>query len=290
VVVITNALLSILMTTFSRFEHYSTWTGYDEHLAKRLALAQFLNTSMITFCVAFVYGDWFGPSGLVINIYNVFQMNAIVPTLTALIDVGWVVRWWKRRSLRNQGTDCFETQEQANITFEEPEFDLSIKYAGIVKTIYSTAFYAAILPTAIPWCIIALAGQYWTDKFAFLRKSSKVRSIGADLAKDMLTYLEYFLFIYAFGNFCFTYLFFPEDQIALGLATIGMAVGLINAILPLDTLAILFPSTKTEPIIEKTYEELKYNFEEDYDRCNPATRDDAIQKYLREKAKAGSKL
>ena len=83
-------------------------------------------------------------------------------------------------------------------TIAEPlEFDIALRYAIILNTLFSTAFYAPILPVTLVWGLIAVLLHYWSDKYALLRRKVVKYSMSSDLSTEMTEHLEYFLPIYS---------------------------------------------------------------------------------------------
>lgn len=52
-----------------------------------------------------------------------------------------------------------------NRLFENNEETLSDNYAGIIKTMLMTSFYASIIPLGILFSIVALTLLYWVYKY-----------------------------------------------------------------------------------------------------------------------------
>jgi hypothetical protein len=48
--------------------------------------------------------------------------------------------------------------------FEGPLIDPPAKYAGLIKTVLLTSFYASALPFSMIYTILGLVLTYWTDK------------------------------------------------------------------------------------------------------------------------------
>lgn len=57
-----------------------------------------------------------------------------------------------------------------NILAEETEFDIAKRYAVLLNTMFSTAFYAPVMPIALVWGLVAILLHYWAEKFALLRR------------------------------------------------------------------------------------------------------------------------
>ena len=87
--------------------------------------------------------------------------NAILPPLTELINPAFLISKFFREKEFKKGLECVKTQEQLNKMYEDPEFDLTQRYAIVLNTLFTTAFYAPVLPVGICWAIIAIFFTYW---------------------------------------------------------------------------------------------------------------------------------
>jgi hypothetical protein len=81
--------------------------------------------------------------------------------------------------------------------FEGVDFDIALKYAGIMSTMFASAFYAPIIPVALVWSIIAMICNYWADKYVLVRRCKKPDSLSAKISREMTELLEWILPIYA---------------------------------------------------------------------------------------------
>lgn len=51
--------------------------------------------------------------------------------------------------------------------FEKPDYDMSVRYALILQTMYATAFYAPLIPFGLFFSCIGLTLLYWAEKVLF---------------------------------------------------------------------------------------------------------------------------
>lgn len=71
------------------------------------------------------------------------------------------------------------------------------KYPTLIKTMWITAFYAPLIPIAIPISIGALLISYWIEKYLILRRYKRPPIISSDLNKQMTELLEIIPFFMA---------------------------------------------------------------------------------------------
>eukprot|EP01017_Pseudomicrothorax_dubius_P049142 TRINITY_DN9094_c0_g1_i9.p1 TRINITY_DN9094_c0_g1~~TRINITY_DN9094_c0_g1_i9.p1 ORF type:complete len:714 (-),score=160.72 TRINITY_DN9094_c0_g1_i9:100-2241(-) len=282
-IVIINKVIAFLMKFFADFELYSTQSHYNHSLATKLGFAQFTNTALITFFFAkFVSRDYWGKKGMVIAITDLFISNAWLTPFLTFVDFGYFFRLYQRYSTKKQGNDCLLTQEQANAIFEGIEFDIAQRYANIIKTMLFTAFYCPVVPLATLISACGLILTYWVDKYVLLRRAKEPPALSGELSMEMTEVLEYILPAFAIGNIVFEQFLLSSGEKGAGtdiISWVTFAVGIINAFLPMGWLnEKLFP-TGEEQTTNETYNQARRNFEEEYDRENPATRDEAAKEY-----------
>ena len=84
-----------------------------------------------------------------------------------------------------------------NIIAEEPEFDIARRYATLLNTMFSTAFYAPIQPIVLIWGLFAILFHYWADKYTLIKRKVVRYNMSSELSIEMTEHLEYFLPIYS---------------------------------------------------------------------------------------------
>jgi len=153
-------------------------------------------------------------------------------------------------------------------------FDISKAYSEIIKTMFFTAFYAAVVPLGVVFSIIELIALYWLYKYNLLRRTTVKNCIGAELSREMTELLEFVCVIFAAANFIF-YVILHGDQLEFNFFTvvtiIGLLVGLLNAFLPMQAINEKYFPVKEDDPVEQAFDQAEVEFDTDYDRENPAT-------------------
>jgi phosphate/sulfate permease len=143
-----------------------------------------------------------------------------------------------------------------------------------MKTMFFTAFYAPIIPSGIAISMFGLMMMYWVQKYNVLKRSIIKYNQGSELSQEMTEYLEFVCIIYAGSNFMFSRIIFGH---ASWTSIIGLLLGVVNAALPMETInTMLFKFKESEET--KTYDEAFKNFDTDYERENPATKEEAVDR------------
>jgi len=118
------------------------------------------------------------------------------------------------------------------------------------------------------------------DKYLLLRRHSRPKALGKELAEEMADFLELFFVVFASGNMVF-------EKIATGSHSGCNIAALVIAILAylVPQKYILEATRKNEDqsvINIKPYDSVRLQFPTEYDRENPITREDAMKEFLLE--------
>ncbi len=163
----------------------------DYNIVWKTVLAQFLNTTIVTFAVKVIpivyklnvpaterQGKFageaiWGDAGLLNLVYTLFFNNIWMTIGMRLFDYMYLLnvfkRWRTERSIK-AGT-CVLTEEEAHAIFKLPPTYVALSYVFIVKTMLFTMFYQSIMPIAGVYTIITFIGVYWIDKVKSLLRS-----------------------------------------------------------------------------------------------------------------------
>ena len=151
----------------------------------------FVNTALLPFFINIViknaesYKAIFGTGGLAQYINYILIINIFTPNLVALLDIEYFIKNIKRSYYKKRGQFCVLTQQQLNNLYEDPEFKISQRYAVLLNTLFTTAFYSSILPFALIWGIFSVFFHYWTDKYTLLRRKVVKFNQSASLSVEM---------------------------------------------------------------------------------------------------------
>lgn len=93
-----------------------------------------------------------------------------------------------------------------NVLFEDPNYNIALRYAYVLNSMFITAFYAPLIPIVLIWTVLGLTFTYFLDKYKLLRHSVVYYNMGKNLSVEMTEVLEGFLPIFCVGYWMFTYL------------------------------------------------------------------------------------
>ncbi|EGR30205.1 hypothetical protein IMG5_137940 [Ichthyophthirius multifiliis] len=116
VISIFNEVLKIILVEVAKKEGHITITKFNISQAKKISIAQFCNTSLITFLVEIVITNnnkskflkIFGNGGLAQNQNYVFISNMVISFVTQALDVGYYVKKLKRKLQEKRVQNLFQ--------------------------------------------------------------------------------------------------------------------------------------------------------------------------------------
>jgi hypothetical protein len=282
-VVVINGLIGFIVRKLAGFEKHKTYTYYFISIAAKLSYAQFLNTALITLFVQLtrektVIKLWTADS-LVSKVFFLSLLNAIVPSMTYFFNPVYILRVLNRHQARRASPNSKMTQQEANLLFEGPPFDIAQRYANVQKTMLFTAFYATLVPIGILFSLVGLFLTYWTDKYMLLRRHCRPNALGKDLAEEMADFLELILVSFCAGNLIF-------EKIVRGeispITVTALIISIVAYLLPQNWLSKCIRQNDETVYNSKKYDEVKFFFITEYDRVNPITQEEAMREWFEE--------
>lgn len=125
---------------------------------------------------------------------------------------------------------------------------------------FTTAFYAPLLPIGLLYTMVGLAITYWIEKYKVLRERVIDFNLSEKLSTEMTEILELFLPIYCIANLIFEYMIVktkdehPDNNsnhpiidmfmMASFYAKLGIVVGILHALLPMKEINEFLIPTK----------------------------------------------
>jgi hypothetical protein len=193
-VIIVNIALKKILVYLTKLERHETQSAELSATTVKIFGAQFLNTAIITLLVnsawpaelKAVIGVLPLPHVLVntlLNLEGPFQdtghewyaivgsaicttmmINIIVPHLGPILEVLFF-RGCKRRSARKN----ILTQQELNRVYEGPKFELAVRYAVTLNSLFVSMLYCGGMPILLPFAFFSSLISYHMDKIALFR-------------------------------------------------------------------------------------------------------------------------
>jgi len=218
VVVLVNSCLNTVLVKLAIFERHSSVSAQAVSVTWKTALAQFLNTAVLTLIVnakidLFSENQFLQAIHLFDGLYTGFNrewyatigasltltmlINALVPALIPLASAyvfNPLKRWWKNNSA--------VSQEQLNQLYEPPVFTLECRYGYLLNSVFVTMLYGAGLPLLYPIAAFHLFLCFAIDKYIIIRLNAQPPAYDSSLA-DLFIKLMPFAIIFHLAIGCY---------------------------------------------------------------------------------------
>jgi hypothetical protein len=268
IVVIMNAVLTATIWHCERLSLYTTITDMQAAVTRNLTFAMVINTAFVA--IPIHLNDWYGPHGLLVEIYNIMISNALLAPLLSLVSPAGLVRWLQRKKAIREGNQCMLTQLEANQLMEGLPINMPNLCAGLMKTFLLSLMYAPVLPLGLVIGLVGILLQYWVNKYMLLRRHCRPVRLSDELDEVMLQFIPLGCAAYS-ASTCYFYYDLSTDLYLPG--AIGCCVVLVYFLSPLRTLSKRLLRKPPASLSETTkgYEASATDFFTDYDRVNPVT-------------------
>jgi len=238
IVVVINVVSKLLLNVLAETERPWSYSSLNSSKMVKIFALQTLNTAFVVFCVNYAPPDgvplgsviflgdyhdsvrsWYSVVGAAI-LTNMLA-NAVTPAATNLstLIISKVMRCLCAR----------RQQHQALLLklYTNPEFDMAVRFAQLLTTVFVTLAYSAGMPMLYLFAACYMMFTFWTDKILLLRGSQRPPQYDAMMAKDATQTMLYSIpihcifAIWMFGQSC-TFPSAPLGGVLADYATRGM--------------------------------------------------------------------
>ncbi|KAL4470248.1 hypothetical protein ABPG74_011859 [Tetrahymena malaccensis] len=282
--VLVNLILQTLIQYFSSFEAYNFKTDTIISVAKKSGIAQFINTTIVSFFVMIILNGrqiWIN-GGLVSSVTSIAVTNAILPAAIAFVSPENITKYIEQKIFLklSEKKKKMVSQQFVHSLFELPQFNSAACFAAAANVLLFSSFYAWIIPISLPFCIISLSLQFFVNKYKLLRRQSVPIPLGTELPEEMVDfYFEIIIVFYALGCLAFEIVLYSETHVCTILMVVLSGVFYFA---PINEYIDDKLQAESNYIEELSYKEAKSlgHFSSDYDRHNPVLKSRSIQKYI----------
>lgn len=279
-----NFLIKTLLIFVTRFEMFQTKTTYFASIVFKVSAALFANRALILLFVSkILYNDWgiFGSSKLTGTVFiSIFITMAIDLTLF-ILDPTFVVRWYKRRLIRNE-TKIDKLpflQLEANEAFEGLNFDIAEAYFLVFSSVYLAFFYQAVLPYGLLATVFEVGVKFAVIKYVLVKRCKRPHNLEVEFTLDMFRQFEYGIGILAIGYMVFAVILTPTGTNLGALYILALIFGGFEMFFG-SKIWSFFWRRRGKGDITETFDFYEKSFPVDYDRLNPTTQSKAFPKFL----------
>jgi len=276
VTAIINVILEALFEILTEMEKHITMTNYYLSFSIKLTLFTFLTSSVIPLVSNYLYnaGDY---DLLVTNMFIMFLTNSFVTPILWTINFNFFLRKLIQLIIEKLKID-YCTQKKLNKLYELPNMKISNKYSYIAKTLLMSFLYIPIFPQGIFISLLGFFLGYFLEKYNFINMYKKPEMLNSNLCEFYSNYFVVNFFMLGIGNYIF--IRDTNENNIWPLVNINLFAILIiipyNQILCFDFISIKESQLKDA----KNYDDVYFNFYNDYERSNPMTKKEGMQRFL----------
>lgn len=231
---------------------------------------QFINTALVPFGL-FIFTD-FDQNNLAASLFFIFMGNAIFLPIFEIVDPYYLHQKYLRRRIQQDTFRTEFTQQQAHEIYEGPDYRIADKYSSIHKNVFICVFYMCMFPYGSIFQVISIFFFYWCAKLTLLRRCAYPSNLSIELHESIYTIMTFLPIVLAVGGVCYEFVLVDRR--------VNLIIHIFNLILAAIITIVLqkaqVGSRKgEEKKLDKIYcyEDVKKEFQTDYDKCNPATKD-----------------
>lgn len=183
IVIFNKFVIGKVMHLITDTEKISTFTQFNISFAVKLSICLFLNTAIISFITdIIILNNIIGEGGFISNESQVFILNALFPPLVFFIDPWSIWTNFKLKKALQKRKFNVLTQKQANLIAENPDYLSAKRYGDVMKTMWFTFFYGAMIPIGLIFSMLGIILYYYVDKFNILYRRTMKERIGPELS------------------------------------------------------------------------------------------------------------
>lgn len=224
IVVVVNFTLQIAVNWFTRLEQPLNLSSFYASLAMKIAVAQFFNTGVIVLLVnsnLFNFLNLIGNSGFADFERQWYNRVGGALIITLFIQafsphVVQVFTYPVLRCVRRCKAATKQTQSDLNDLYTWPDFNLSVRLAGLLNVMLCTMLYSAGLPILSFSAMVTFFLVYFCDKFILLRASKMPPSYNEALLQVFQRVVPVACFLHA----CFAVYMFGNQELFPGAALV----------------------------------------------------------------------
>lgn len=286
-------------------------SGGTLSLTRKLVWIQFVNTAGFPIALHALSTEHGGISNLTSYIFKMLLTNMWLNPLLHTLDPGIFLREFFVKRPIEKKLMLLEpvsiTQRELNELFEPADLAMHTRYASVIRTFFVACFFFEMLPSGMLLCLVFMVIQYWVDKYMILRRYKRAKRMSKHLAYGVSWIASSCLFLIVAGHVTLKYVkvenweslsktFQPIDLLYLINAYI---VSLLN-LKYMITIGTTVKSTAkkafgnfsshadihnkpTDTLIDENgeinYRDIWHDLETDYDRLNPMTKNEALERW-----------
>ena len=263
-----DVILEIIFQTFTEWEKHTTMTRFYLSYSIKLTIFTFLNSAVLPLIIELAFNQSEGFEILISNMLMKFLVNAFVTPIMWTLSVNYYLKkiqicLYDKKKLGSK------TQKELNALYELPPMNVSAKYSYISKTLLMSFLYIPIFPLGVVISFLGFSIAYWLEKINFAHYYKKPEMLNKQICEFYVSYFVVVLFAYGVGD----YLFLSDAYDTKIWSLLNIIVFGVLIIIPYHQLLSRdYININESEIYKKTYDDAYVQFNNDYERANPMTK------------------
>ena len=197
IVIICNNTTSLILQHFTRREHHFSYTVMTISLMRKIFIFTTLNTA-ISMYIIFAFDIM---SGRLKDDNSNFQIistiwlfsEAILNSLFSLCNPLYLKKLIQRNQLLSNR--ILKEQNRFNHIFTNPRFNISDESAKYLRILFIAIAFSPLNPLGLIIAFFPIIIFYITDKYLFLRRSSRSSRLNEKFSQQVLNIIKSYFFI-----------------------------------------------------------------------------------------------
>lgn len=281
---IVNIIFQSILECLTKLERHMSVTDHNLSFSVKLTIFTFVNSAIVPL-ISNLFTNLENVSInyelLVSNMLMMFLVNSFVSPIMWTFNVTFYIKkWtiWTIESKKNPNMRHNKTQRELNDLYEFVDIELAYKYSYISKTLLMTFFYLPVFPLGIVFSICGLFLGFYLEKYNIAYRYRRPEMMNEAICKFYTNFFEVNFLMLSLGDYIFL-----QDKYRLDYwPYINLSLFFILLLIPYGQyLSFNFIGINQSQIINKRYNDVYFNFYNDYERMNPFTKKIGTLNYLK---------
>ena len=263
-----DKILQVVFETFTGWEKHITITKFYLSYSVKLTIFTFLNSAILPLISEIFFNKSEGYEILISNMLMKFLVNAFLTPIMWTLSIGYYFKKIQQ-CLYEKNLLGSRTQKELNNLYELPPMYVSAKYSYISKTLLMSFLYIPIFPLGVIISFLGFSLTYLLEKINFAYYYKKPEMLNKQLCEFYVRYFVVVLFAYGVGD----YIFLSDAYDTRVWSLVNIIIFGILIVIPYHrVLSQDFIKFKESDIYNKKYNDVYLDFNIDYERANPMTK------------------
>lgn len=272
-----NLIFQICLDYITKIEKQISMTDLYLSLSIKLTIFTFITSAIVPLVSNYYIANEGDYDLLVANMATIFLSNSLITPIFWIFNFNYLIKkiqicWIEKQKKHNL------TQRVLNSIYELPDMEISYKYSFIVRSLLMSFFYIPIFPLGILISFIGFVFGYFLEKYNFSTMYKRPEMLNSRICEFYSNYFILNFFMLGVGDYVFIKDNYKNKSWAIcNILLFGILIFVpYNHIFAFDCLGVNESELKKE-----NYDDMYFNFYNDYERSNPMTRKEGMKHFIK---------